>query len=427
MEAAGPFEDGTVLAVAVSGGADSLSLVLAASDWANGCGGRVVALTVDHGLRPESADEAARVRKWMADLGIEHHILHWHRDQPPGGSLQAEARTARYRLLRAWCRAHGVLHLLVAHHLRDQVETVEMRRKRNPGGDGMSGMALVSENPDIRIIRPFLGVLSEEIRAQLTALGLPWIEDPSNRDERYERIRIRHALPGDITQAGEEAAERGRNRALSDGAVARALAEVVTTSPQGFLMLDRAGFNEQPSEVRIRLLGRVIRTVRGASYLERFASLDRLMTDVSGDRARDRTLGGCRFLVCRSVIYVCRESAGTDGPSALVPGETTVWDARFRVRLIKAEGAGDYEFGMLGAEGWRACKDWPELAYMASLPAPVRHAVPCIRQNGEVSWVLRLTGRSFGGHPERLIEAEIRSAVAEPLGKSRFFVASGAE
>jgi len=146
MASLGPFESAPRIAVAVSGGADSLALALLAADWAAAQGGKAVALTVDHGLRPEAAAEARQVRRWLADCGISHFILAW-RGPRSGADVQAAARAARYRLMGEWCARRGILHLLLAHHRDDQAETVLLRLARGSGLEGLAAMAPVSELP----------------------------------------------------------------------------------------------------------------------------------------------------------------------------------------------------------------------------------------------------------------------------------------
>ena len=129
LSALGPFESQPHLAVAVSGGSDSLSLVLLASHWAACRGGKVTALSVDHGLRAESRLEVEQVKKWMRIKGIDHHILSWEERKPVSG-LQAAARNARYKLMTDWCREASVLHLLIGHTLDDQAETLLLRHEK---------------------------------------------------------------------------------------------------------------------------------------------------------------------------------------------------------------------------------------------------------------------------------------------------------
>ena len=190
MAPLGPFEARPRLAVAVSGGPDSLALCLLADRWARRRGGAVVGLIVDHGLRPESAGEAGQTAAWLGAREIGSQILTWPGQKPTVG-IQAAARHARYRLLGGWCRAAGVLHLLTAHHRGDQAETVALREARASGPDGLAGMAAVRELAGLRLLRPLLGVQKAALVAVLDAARQPWLEDPSNRAQGFARARLR--------------------------------------------------------------------------------------------------------------------------------------------------------------------------------------------------------------------------------------------
>jgi tRNA(Ile)-lysidine synthase len=161
-----PFEPAPHIAVAVSGGADSMALALLAARWARQREGRVTGLIVDHGLRPNSAAEAKRVANWLGRRQIDHRILTWRGTKPETG-VQTVAREARYGLLIDWCRRHGVLHLLVAHQLEDQAETVVLRLERGSGVDGLAAMPAAIETPWVRILRPLLALTRAELRAFL--------------------------------------------------------------------------------------------------------------------------------------------------------------------------------------------------------------------------------------------------------------------
>jgi tRNA(Ile)-lysidine synthase len=190
MAACGPFEPRPHLAVAVSGGADSLALCLLARDWVERRHGKITALTIDHGLRQESAAEARDVAGLCADLRVDHRVLPWI-GAKPRSAIQAQARAARYRLLTGWCGVNGVLHLLVGHHRDDQDETLMMRRARGSGADGLAGMAPIVEHASCRVLRPLLAVAKRDLRELLRVSDLRWIEDPSNRDLRFARARLR--------------------------------------------------------------------------------------------------------------------------------------------------------------------------------------------------------------------------------------------
>ncbi|MEQ8968446.1 MAG: tRNA lysidine(34) synthetase TilS, partial [Azospirillaceae bacterium] len=185
-----PFEPAPRLAVGLSGGPDSTALVLLADAWARARGGSVLALIVDHGLRPESAGEAAAVADRMARLGIEARIL-TRAGPPPAAGVQAAARAARHALLQTACREYGILHLLLAHTLDDQAETVLLRLAAGSGPDGLAGMAAVREGREARVLRPLLGWPKTRLVALCREAGVATVADPGNRDPRFARPRLR--------------------------------------------------------------------------------------------------------------------------------------------------------------------------------------------------------------------------------------------
>ncbi|WP_119423020.1 tRNA lysidine(34) synthetase TilS, partial [Desertibaculum subflavum] len=194
MAALGAFPGHPDLAVAVSGGADSLALVLLAQGWTAAQGGRLLALTVDHGLRPEAAREALQVKRWLAARGVAHRTLRW-RGPKPKANLAAAAREARYALLFAACRRARFRALAVAHHREDQAETFLLRLGRGSGVDGLAAMAPVSERDGIALLRPLLDMPRDRLRAALAAAGQDWIEDPGNADPARARTAVRALLP----------------------------------------------------------------------------------------------------------------------------------------------------------------------------------------------------------------------------------------
>ncbi|HEX6841515.1 MAG TPA: tRNA lysidine(34) synthetase TilS, partial [Stellaceae bacterium] len=297
-----PFEPAPRVAIGVSGGADSLALALLAQAWAVAQGGAVTALTVDHGLRPEAAGEARQVGAWLGRRGIEHRILTWRGPRPSHG-IQAAAREARYCLLEEWCAQSGVLHLLLAHHQDDQAETVLLRLMRGSGPDGLAGMSASVERGQCRVLRPLLPVPRARLVATLHRLGQGWVEDPSNRDHRYARARLRQALTP-LAEAGltserlaAAAARLGRVRAALEAEVARLLARCAAIDPAGFARLDAAALAAAPAEIGARALAAVLLMVGGAAYPPRGERLERLYRRLAGGAlGGGATLGGCRIL-----------------------------------------------------------------------------------------------------------------------------------
>ena len=382
------------MAIGVSGGADSVALALLAHGWARARGGTVDALTVDHGLRPEAAREAAQVGTWLSDRGIRHRILAWVGPRPQRG-VQAAARAARYGLLEGWCAEQGVLHLLLAHHRNDQAETLLLRLARGSGLDGLAGMAAAVEHAACRVLRPLLGVPRTRLVATLEAVGQRWIDDPSNQDRTYARSRLRQRLaaldePEVMAERLAAAAARlGTNRAALEGDVAALLARVAVIHPAGFLRLDAAGLVAAPEEVGLRTLATVLTMVGGGNHpprLERLARLYRLLPDGLGG---GRTLGGCRILARRGGVLVSREPAAVARPVPAPPGSTIAWDGRFRLSL-PADAPRGLTLGALGAARPEAAK---------GLPAAARPSLPALRdEHGEVVAVPALGYEREGAH-----------------------------
>ncbi|MBQ8481656.1 MAG: tRNA lysidine(34) synthetase TilS [Alphaproteobacteria bacterium] len=183
-----------VLAVAVSGGADSLALALQAQEQLVLYGYKIIALTVNHGLRPSASKEAEYVAQIMQKFNIEHHILIWQGEKPDSG-IEEAARSARYSLIKDWCDKHNVGVLLVAHHLRDQAETFFMRLQRGSGLSGLCSMREVSNYENLKILRPLLKTNPKVLKDYLRNKNIEWIEDESNQNTKYLRNKIRKFLP----------------------------------------------------------------------------------------------------------------------------------------------------------------------------------------------------------------------------------------
>lgn len=322
-----PFEAAPVVAVAVSGGRDSLALALLAHDWAMARGGGIVALIVDHGLRVGSDHEAASTVDLLDRHGIEAMVLRWSGDKPQSGLLAA-ARTERYRLLCSECRRRGILHLLLAHHADDQAETVTMRAVRRSGPDGLAGMAAAIERPDVRLLRPLLAVPRASLTATLLVRGVEWIDDPSNADPRFERARLR-AAPSAVTVAPMvgSGARAARERRLAEAAV-----ETLEFDQAGIAAIDRTGFCRLAADLRIGLLSRVVLAIGGRDHAPRRDRAERAARRLAGPigpgksgKAQDFTLSACRLTLRKApegrLRWIVRPESGRNGRQPLVPAE----------------------------------------------------------------------------------------------------------
>ncbi|MBV1798016.1 tRNA lysidine(34) synthetase TilS [Siccirubricoccus sp. G192] len=268
MAPLGPFGPAPALAAGVSGGPHSLALALLADAWARTRGGSLLALVVDHGLRPESGAEAAGVVAQLTAHGIPARLLRLR--LPPGPGLQERARLGRRAVLLEACRAAGRPWLLLGHHRADQAETLLFRALRGSGGAGLAAMAPVRTEAAVLILRPLLGMAPARLEAVVAAAGLAPVRDPSNADPRFARIRLREAL-GDSTGEGpavaalaEAAAAFGRRRSGLERRLASRLAIAACLFPEGFAEIDPAALGGDA--VADAALAALVRVVGGAGF-----------------------------------------------------------------------------------------------------------------------------------------------------------------
>jgi len=363
------------IGVAVSGGGDSMGLLLLLADAVAARGGVLQAATVDHGLRPGSAQEATLVADTAARLGIAHDTLHWRDGEGVGwdgrGNLQARARAARLGALRGWAAAHGLGHVCLGHTMDDQAETVLMRLARGSGVDGLAGMAAARRDAAGGPVwlRPLLGVRRAALRTLLRDRGLRWAEDPSNADTRFDRVRARAAL-ADPVLAGLDvptlAATADRMAAARDvlWQAARAAADGCATADHGSIGFDRAAFAALPDDTRWRLLAAAIRQVARLPYRPRLAALRRAeAAALSGTPA---TLGGCVVSRARARLWIDREPAALAGLRVAAPGP---WDGRWQIDGPASRGL---TLAALGPAGLAQCPGWRKagLRRRALLTAP---------------------------------------------------------
>ncbi len=412
-----------------------MALALLAARWASMRGGQVTALTVDHRLRPAAKLEARQVHRWLAAAGITHRTLVWQGGAgAKGRALQARARAARYGLLEDWCAGNGVLHLLTAHHRGDQAETFLLRLAAHSGPRGLSAMSPVRELTRVRLLRPLLGFDREQLEATLSRAGQDWVEDPSNRDSTYARVRLRALMP-QMTDAGMEGADMAALaarfatvRRRLDDRLARRLAVAVRPHPAGFMCLDRRVFCDGVTEEGQQGLARVIGAVSGAPFAPRRERLARLFDALARRDFTGATLGGCRVLPDGpSGLLVCREpSAQAD--SLRVRAGTFSWDGRFFLRL-RGQGQG-YRVGALGISGWRAlARRAPELVAgprAQAIPVPVRATLPALFGRFGPVQVPHIGYGPVSRGAATLKIIEVRPLVAEPLAGPRVPASLGA-
>ncbi len=345
-----PLRQWPVLALAVSGGGDSLALMHLAVDWAKrvasegAAAPRLHVLTVDHGLQAHSTRVAQDVCRRAARLGLPCAVLRWRGEKPASG-IEEAARGARYDLMARWCARHRAA-LVTAHTLEDQFETFLMRLARGSGLDGLCAMAeqtrLPASDAFVPLLRPLLTVSRTRLRATLRGLGEQWHEDPANRDARFERVRWRRLLPllreAGITPRAIAAATRRlhRARAALERQVEAFLRAHVAVHPTGHVLVERSAFEDLPEEMRLRALAELMGRLGGTGgRLRDMAGLERLLAWLQTESGRARVLAGAHLARRKRALVIGREP-GRPGPEALLPpGESTTitWDNRYRIEV----------------------------------------------------------------------------------------------
>ena len=383
-----PFEPKPIIAAAVSGGPDSMALVLLLQKWARRKRGSVLALTVDHGLRPESAKEARDVAKWMKARGIAHAVLKWKGEKPASG-VQRVARDARYALLIDACAARGILHLAVAHHAGDQAETILFRRERDSGAEGLAGMPAQRSLGAVRLIRPLLDFPKSRLVAAVEAERQPFVEDPSNVSPRYARTDLRRRLarePGLGRELLNDARGAARRRAVHERDIAKLLGVAVEARPDGSALLDRGAWLKKKPALRRGALAAILRTIGGALYAPEPKSIVRLETALRKKSFSGGSLGGCLVRPSSGGILICREAGRIGRPVALKPSEPIRWDGRFLVGANAAPRRVKLRVGALGARGYAQIRRQNECA----IPSVVAAALPAVTVGGRMAGVPHL-------------------------------------
>jgi len=367
-------QTGIGMVVAVSGGADSLALALLAHEWfpERNRGRQFIAVTIDHGLRPESTAEAEQVQKWCIMRGIRHEIitLQWPEGKPTQNKLMAAARDKRYEALVQLCARTRKGYIITAHQKDDQAETFLIRFARASGIDGLACMApSASLTPGVTLLRPFLSTPRERLKATLQARAQAWVEDPTNDNREYMRTRIRNALArhqDNVAGSEEEGLRRPplfairdavyqtvlhmqqRRDDINQAATAYMVESLRLVEKFGYAFFNAGDkFRLLAPEVATRVISRTVMTIGGRKYPPSLEHLLRLYKRIMAENGLETgtTIGGCKldpFVRDRRVLIVCREEqcpSGTENEfkklasTPLEFGKQTAWDGRFRVKV----------------------------------------------------------------------------------------------
>ncbi len=325
------------IGVAVSGGGDSIALLYLTVDWALKNGRSLKSATVDHGIRLESESECHYVEEISRELSVQHTTLKW--IDHNNGNLQKLAREARHKLLRQWAIRNNLSVVLFGHTLDDNAETIMIRLSRGSGIDGLTGISKSININDLAIFRPLLQVSRLELRNYLKSESIRWIDEPSNFDQRFKRIRIRQLLPK-LTEVGitahkliSMAEHMARAKEALDLEVTRFAKIHVNQEAWGDLVFERDAFTRLPSEYQMRLLAAALRWISGSAYRPRFKSLKTLSNLLICDQSMSGfSLMGSIVRCKKNRIIIAREFSAIPKHQKITK-KTFIWDKKWNLKV----------------------------------------------------------------------------------------------
>ncbi|MEM7422717.1 MAG: tRNA lysidine(34) synthetase TilS [Pseudomonadota bacterium] len=390
------------IGVAVSGGGDSMALLALAVNWIrgrrNGRGASPetpLVVTVDHGLRAESSAEARGVASFCVAQALRHETVRLDPELLRGrGNLSANARQGRYAAISDWAKRHGLDVVLLGHTRDDQAETILMHLARGSGVDGLAGINETLDRDGVRFARPLLDISRRDLRCWLTDRRIDWIDDPTNDDESFDRVKVRQALTilSPLGIDPERLASTSRIVRRQRDALRMAAAALDRSSrsigPLGDYRFELKLLLAAPLDIRLRVLADALRTLGGARYRPRLDTLEGTLEAVL-DQPKGRTLAGCIVLADRdgSTLSVFREPARL--PARRPLKASMVWDRRWQVTLAgPASTDGLYvaalgKAGVVHLNGAVNQRVWVPDANWIAAPALLRAGLPAIFLRGE--------------------------------------------
>ncbi len=414
----GYFEPQPTIAIATSGGADSMALLLLAKAWANAQGGKIIAITVNHNLRTEAEEEALQVASWCKKLGIEHKILHWEHTEKPISSIQTKAREARYLLLTGYCRDNNILHLLTAHHLDDQIETMFFRLARGSKLSGLSAMPAQTIIAGVRLLRPFLQIPKSRLIATLQINEQKWVEDPSNQNSKYERVHIRKQLvelDDDKSlkyRINNVINKLGKFRNILENSIASELTNAVKIYPMGYAFID---LDKNISE---QSLTAIIQTINGEEHPPRSEKITNLYRSIYSDKPKSKhSLAGLIFeVIDKNKMLIYREIQAIEKPAQIIANTKILWDKRFLV-----ESSITLIIRQLGSDGLSQIKQYTPNLLRNMPPARILRTIPSLWLLEELISIPHI-GYMKENSGISTIKYNIKFYPAKPLAGSSFFV-----
>jgi tRNA(Ile)-lysidine synthase len=374
----------TKVAVATSGGADSMCLTILLKDFCMYHNVELFAITVDHMLRKDSTKEAKDVSVYLKTKNIKHRVLKWEHSKITS-NIQKKARDNRYKLLCAYCQENKIEHLFVAHNYDDQAETVMLRILRGSGFDGIAGINSISKIHKTNIVRPLLEFRKSQIIEFLKNNNIPWFDDSSNTNNKFDRIKVRKLLQkfdqdnniiGRLNLLAKNAA---RTKDFLASHVNEVFRKHCTHSDFNYISINKSDFSTLHEEIKLRLINKIIKQIHNdpAIYPTRLYSLMLFLKKLEDGDNQKLTLSKCKIVVYKGVIYFYKEINFIDGRKKLVAGEN-IWDKRYSIKL--SANADNAHIMRLTKEIWSKIK--PK-GYVHKIPSEIIFSTPVILYNDQ--------------------------------------------
>jgi tRNA(Ile)-lysidine synthase len=350
------------LAVAVSGGADSMALCFMLKEYLSCYKNiQITAITIDHQLRADSSIEAKKVHELLSENGIRHVIIPWVGVKPKS-NVQEEARIARYNLLTNYCRKENIKYLFTAHHKNDQAENFIIRAEYGSKIYGLAGISKISEFNNISIIRPLLSFEKKDLQEFLRVRNINWVEDPSNLNLKFARVRARAILKNNpqLTDILVELTDNmSRAKESIEYAVNMLFNQIVQIFPQNYAVICISEFNHLPQEIRFRLLEKIL-TFLTSNYKIRGERIDNLLKKIMDyEDFGASTLAGCLIKKKKDKIIITLEYAVVNEYSFLSQEADSIifLNSYYKLELLKEM---QFKYGSVIVEKLKE-KDWIEI------------------------------------------------------------------
>jgi tRNA(Ile)-lysidine synthase len=385
------IEPGETIIVGVSGGSDSLALTLLLNNWCKTRNNRLIAVTIDHGLRKESQQESLYVAKLLEDLDIKHHILTW-QGTKPSSNIMAHARNARYELLTNFCKTYQARYLFIAHNKEDVAETFMINLRRGSGLDGLAALKKYTQKNEVTIIRPLLNISRFTLREYLEGQKITWIDDPSNENEKFERIKIRKLLGEDdllIDRINLAGSHLRLVKNFVDKKIFESLLDVTKCYEFGVVQLDLQKFLDLGEYEIITILAKILQLVSGSYQKPRYQNLLSLIPRIKMENFKAATLMNCKIMLHKkNFLLIYREDKNTQKIDIQQQSQM-LWDKRVNINLPKSFLGKDYHIETMSARGWQTL-DKSKITIdkvLINMPKSVFYSFPVIKHLERIVYI----------------------------------------